>query len=55
MEHLANHRLVHRDLAARNVLLTPMLDLKISHLSLSRDVYATEYFPFHQVKQTKQL
>ena len=48
MERLANHRLVHRDLAARNVLLTPMLDLKIGSLSLCRDVYATEYYPFHQ-------
>ena len=55
MEHLSNHRLVHRDLAARNVLLTPMLDLKVACLSLSRDVYAAEYYPFHQVSTERVL
>ena len=48
MEHLANHRFVHRDLAARNVLLSSTLDLKISMLSLCRDVYTAEYAVFHQ-------
>lgn len=48
MEHLANHRFIHKDLATRNILLTPGLDLKISNLSLCRDVYAAEYYPFHQ-------
>jgi PTK7 protein tyrosine kinase 7 len=48
MEHLANHRFVHKDLATRNVLLSSNLDLKITMLCLCRDVYANEYFPFHQ-------
>ncbi|XP_041351989.1 inactive tyrosine-protein kinase 7-like isoform X2 [Gigantopelta aegis] len=45
MEHMSMHRFVHRDLAARNILLTSRLDLKISSLSLSMDVYASEYYP----------
>ena len=45
MEHISSHRFVHRDLAARNILLTSRLDLKISSLSLSLDVYASEYYP----------
>ena len=48
MEHLANHRFVHKDLATRNLLLSSNLDLKITSLGLCRDVYANEYFPFHQ-------
>ncbi|ELT99484.1 hypothetical protein CAPTEDRAFT_108481, partial [Capitella teleta] len=48
MEHVSNHRFVHKDLATRNVLLSPTLDLKITSLCLCRDVYANEYFPFHQ-------
>ena len=48
MEHLSNYRFIHKDLATRNVLLTPALDLKVSHLGLCRDVYAAEYYPFHQ-------
>lgn len=48
MEHLSNHRFVHKDLATRNILLSANLDLKISSLGLCRDVYANEYFPFHQ-------
>ncbi|KAK2149182.1 hypothetical protein LSH36_463g04014 [Paralvinella palmiformis] len=48
MEFMAANRFIHRDLAARNMLLSSTLDLKISNLSLCRDVYATEYFPFHQ-------
>ena len=48
MEHLANNQLVHRDLAARNVLLSANLDLKIANMALCRDVYASEYFQFHQ-------
>ena len=43
MEHLANNRFVHRDLATRNVLLTSRLELKISHMALMRDMYASEY------------
>ncbi|KAI8486921.1 Inactive tyrosine-protein kinase 7 [Branchiostoma belcheri] len=48
MEHLSNHRFIHKDLAGRNCLLNPHLDIKISTLSLSRDVYATEYYHYHQ-------
>lgn len=44
MDHLSANRLVHRDLAARNILVTPFLGLKISHLSLCRDIYAGDYF-----------
>lgn len=46
MEHLSNHRFIHKDLAARNILLTSRMELKISSLSMCRDVYAGEYF-FH--------
>lgn len=48
MDHLTANNLVHRDLAARNVLLLPSLNIKISILSLCRDVYAKEYFVFRQ-------
>ncbi len=48
LEHLTNHRFVHKDVAARNMLLSSNLTLKVSSLGLCRDVYATEYFPFHQ-------
>ena len=44
MEHLSNHRFIHKDLAARNILLTSRLELKISSLSLCRDIYAGEYY-----------
>lgn len=47
MEHLSLNHLVHGDLAARNVLVTPSLDLKITSLSLSRDIHASDYFLFH--------
>lgn len=43
MEHMSNNRFVHRDLATRNVLLTSRLELKISHMALARDSYASEY------------
>ncbi|KAJ8308703.1 hypothetical protein KUTeg_013577 [Tegillarca granosa] len=48
MEHIANHRFVHRDLAARNVLLTSRSELKISSLSLCKDVYKGEYYQQNQ-------
>ncbi|XP_029637043.1 inactive tyrosine-protein kinase 7 isoform X1 [Octopus sinensis] len=48
MEHLASNRFIHKDLASRNVLLTNRLDVKISLLSLCRDVYAQEYYPHFQ-------
>ncbi|XP_078313477.1 inactive tyrosine-protein kinase 7-like isoform X2 [Crassostrea virginica] len=44
MEHLSNHRFIHKDLAARNILLTSRMELKISSLSMCRDVYAGEYY-----------
>lgn len=48
MEHIANIGLVHRDLAARNVVVSPTLDVKVTSLGLSRDVYANEYFLLDQ-------
>lgn len=43
MEYLANCRFVHKDLASRNILLEPSLNVKVAGLSLSRDIYASEY------------
>jgi len=43
MQHMSNQRFVHKDLACRNVMLTSRLELKISHMALARDVYASEY------------
>ncbi|NXD18239.1 PTK7 kinase, partial [Nothocercus nigrocapillus] len=39
MEHLSNSRFVHRDLAARNCLVSAQRQVKVSALSLSKDVY----------------
>lgn len=39
MEHLSNGRFVHRDLAARNCLVSAQRQVKVSALSLSKDVY----------------
>lgn len=39
MEHLSNGRFVHRDLAARNCLVSAQRQVKVSSLSLSKDVY----------------
>lgn len=39
MEHLSNSRFVHRDLAARNCLVSAQRQVKVSSLSLSKDVY----------------
>ncbi|PWA25977.1 hypothetical protein CCH79_00001433 [Gambusia affinis] len=39
MEHLSNHRFVHKDLAARNCLINSQRRIKVSSLSLSKDVY----------------
>lgn len=39
MEHLSNSRFVHRDLAARNCLISAQRQVKVSSLSLSKDVY----------------
>ncbi|CAJ1067818.1 inactive tyrosine-protein kinase 7 isoform X1 [Xyrichtys novacula] len=48
MEHLSNHRFVHKDLAARNCLINSQRRVKVSSLSLSKDVYNSEYFHYRQ-------
>lgn len=48
MEHLSNGRFVHRDLAARNCLVSAQRQVKVSALSLSKDVYNSEYYHFRQ-------
>ncbi|CAB1312381.1 unnamed protein product, partial [Coregonus sp. 'balchen'] len=49
MEHMSNHRFVHKDLAARNCLISGQRSVKISALSLSKDVYNNEYYHYQQV------
>lgn len=44
MENISYIRCVHKDLAARNILVTPQLNVKISHLGLCRDIYQLEYY-----------
>uniref|UniRef100_A0A3Q0R4U7 Inactive tyrosine-protein kinase 7 n=1 Tax=Amphilophus citrinellus TaxID=61819 RepID=A0A3Q0R4U7_AMPCI len=48
MEHLSNHRFVHKDLAARNCLINSQRCVKVSALSLSKDVYNSEYYHYRQ-------
>uniref|UniRef100_A0A672J6Q5 Inactive tyrosine-protein kinase 7 n=1 Tax=Salarias fasciatus TaxID=181472 RepID=A0A672J6Q5_SALFA len=48
MEHLSNHRFVHKDLAARNCLISSQRRVKVSSLSLSKDVYNSEYYHYRQ-------
>ncbi|XP_042358231.1 inactive tyrosine-protein kinase 7 [Plectropomus leopardus] len=48
MEHLSNHRFVHKDLAARNCLINSQRRVKVSVLSLSKDVYNSEYYHYRQ-------
>lgn len=48
MEHLSNHRFVHKDLAARNCLISSQRRVKVSTLSLSKDVYNSEYYHYRQ-------
>lgn len=45
MEHLSNHRFVHKDLAARNCLINGQRRVKVSSLSLSKDVYNRSVCP----------
>ncbi|XP_015211159.1 inactive tyrosine-protein kinase transmembrane receptor ROR1 [Lepisosteus oculatus] len=44
MEYLASHFFVHKDLAARNILVGEQLQVKISDLGLSREIYASDYY-----------
>ncbi|KAL3050064.1 hypothetical protein OYC64_012169 [Pagothenia borchgrevinki] len=48
MEHLSNHRFVHKDLAARNCMINSQRRVKVSALSLSKDVYNSEYYHYRQ-------
>ncbi|KAL4641328.1 inactive tyrosine-protein kinase 7-like [Arapaima gigas] len=48
MEHLSNHRFVHKDLATRNCLISNQRHVKVSALSLSKDVYNSEYYHYRQ-------
>ncbi|KAM9804056.1 inactive tyrosine-protein kinase 7 [Neosynchiropus ocellatus] len=48
MEHLSNHRFVHKDLAARNCLISSQRRVKVSSLSLSKDVYNRHYYHYRQ-------
>uniref|UniRef100_H3B0U8 Inactive tyrosine-protein kinase 7 n=1 Tax=Latimeria chalumnae TaxID=7897 RepID=H3B0U8_LATCH len=48
MEHLSNNRFVHKDLAARNCLISAQRQVKVSALSLSKDVYNSEYYHYRQ-------
>ncbi|XP_067092530.1 inactive tyrosine-protein kinase 7 [Osmerus mordax] len=48
MEHLSSQRFVHRDLAARNCLVSSQRQVKVSALSLSQDVYSSEYYHYRQ-------
>ncbi|KAM9810095.1 inactive tyrosine-protein kinase 7 isoform 2-T2 [Syngnathus typhle] len=48
MEHLSVHRFVHKDLAARNCLVSSQRRIKVSSLSLSKDVYKSEYYHYRQ-------
>lgn len=48
MEHLSNSRFVHKDLATRNCLVSAQRQVKVSSLSLSKDVYNIEYYHYHQ-------
>ncbi|XP_072031343.1 inactive tyrosine-protein kinase 7-like [Amphiura filiformis] len=48
MEHLSNNRFIHADLAARNCLLSPSMEVKISLMGTSKDLYRAEYHDYHQ-------
>uniref|UniRef100_A0A671NQ10 Inactive tyrosine-protein kinase 7-like n=1 Tax=Sinocyclocheilus anshuiensis TaxID=1608454 RepID=A0A671NQ10_9TELE len=49
MQHLSNRGFVHKDLAARNCLISGQRHVKVSALSLSKDVYLSEYYQNRQV------
>lgn len=48
MDHLSKQRFVHKDLAARNCLISGQRHVKITSLSLSQDVYSSEYYHYRQ-------
>ncbi|KAK2896200.1 hypothetical protein Q8A67_010688 [Cirrhinus molitorella] len=48
MQHLSNKGFVHKDLAARNCLISGQRHVKVSALSLSKDVYNSEYYQHKQ-------
>ncbi|KAM9364521.1 inactive tyrosine-protein kinase 7 [Pholidichthys leucotaenia] len=48
MEHLSNHRFVHKDVAARNCLINSQRRVKVASISLSKDVYNSEYYHYRQ-------
>ena len=43
MDYLSRCRFVHKDIASRNILLEPNLNVKLTTLALSKDIYASEY------------
>uniref|UniRef100_A0A8C1T0V0 Protein tyrosine kinase 7 (inactive) n=1 Tax=Cyprinus carpio TaxID=7962 RepID=A0A8C1T0V0_CYPCA len=49
MQHLSDRGFVHKDLAARNCLISGQRHVKVSALSLSKDVYNSEYYEHRQV------
>uniref|UniRef100_A0A8C2F7X8 Protein tyrosine kinase 7 (inactive) n=1 Tax=Cyprinus carpio TaxID=7962 RepID=A0A8C2F7X8_CYPCA len=49
MQHLSDRGFVHKDLAARNCLISGQRHVKVSALSLSKDVYNSEYYQHRQV------
>ena len=50
MTYLSSQNFVHKDLAARNCLVAEDLQVKISFLKLSSDVYSAEYHSLSNVK-----
>ncbi|XP_064173136.1 inactive tyrosine-protein kinase 7-like [Anguilla rostrata] len=50
MEHLSARHFVHGDLAARNCLISAQRRVKVSALSLSQDVYSSEYYQYRQAR-----
>uniref|UniRef100_A0A8C1L995 Protein tyrosine kinase 7 (inactive) n=1 Tax=Cyprinus carpio TaxID=7962 RepID=A0A8C1L995_CYPCA len=49
MQHLSDRGFVHKDLAARNCLISGQRHVKVSALSLSKDVYNSEYYQHRQL------
>ncbi|XP_071963472.1 inactive tyrosine-protein kinase 7-like [Antedon mediterranea] len=48
MEHLANNRFTHGDLAAHNCLLSPSMEIKITTISVSEDLFRSDYHEYNQ-------